>query len=444
MPPAPARAAKASNLPTIDDGLRGLAVRLFDELRARSFDGVGVTRETYGEGEGQAIDIITAAAQALGLKVARDAAANLVVTLPGRKPKLPAVACGSHLDSVPQGGNFDGAAGVIAGLLALARLKREGTVPLRDMRLYVLRGEESAWYGRCYLGSGALFGQLTPDYFSARHRSTGATLEAAMSAAGADLAPLKARQALMAPDDLACFLELHIEQGPVMVARGWPVALVTGIRGNVRYPQAVCRGEAAHSGAVPRWLRRDAVFAVADLLMRLDEHWRVLLEQGTDLVVTMGILGTNPAEHAISRVPGEARFALEGRSQDRETIEAFKAMVHDEARQIGRRRKVAFEFGPAVEAAPARMDPRVVSLLGDACRARSLAAETLPSGAGHDAAIFANAGVPSGMIFIRNDKGSHNPQEAMDMDDFFLGADVLLTALASAAESERPFGEAAP
>src|SRR5690606_33423454 len=132
--------------------------------------------------------------------------------------------------------------------------------------------------------------------------------------------------------------------GPVMVARNLPVAVVTGLRGNIRHRDVVCRGEAGHAGAIPRWLRHDAVMATADLLHRYDAHWRALLERGLDLVVTAGMISTNPEEHAMSRIPGECRFCLEVRSQSIDTLEAFYQLMRSEADNVGRERGVAFEF----------------------------------------------------------------------------------------------------
>jgi N-carbamoyl-L-amino-acid hydrolase len=220
-----------------------------------------------------------------------------------------------------------------------------------------------------------------------------------------------------------------------MVARGVPVGLVTGIRGNMRHPRAVCRGQADHSGAVPRWLRHDAVFATSELVMRLDRHWQALLEQGQDLVLTFGILGTNPAEHAMSRVPGEVRFSLEYRSQSDEVLGAFGKLVGEEAAAIGRARGVSFDLGPGVPTPPAVMDAALVDHLAEICGAQAIPYERMPSGAGHDTAIFANEGVSTAMIFVRNEHGSHNPREAMDFADFFLGAEVLFHYLLTAPEA---------
>jgi N-carbamoyl-L-amino-acid hydrolase len=414
-------------------GRERLAADLFATFRDMSFDGVGISRETYGPGETAAMEVIERVAVAHGLSTSWDAARNLGVRLPGRDDRLPVVATGSHLDSVPQGGNFDGAAGVIAGLMALLAAQERGG-PARPMELWVLRGEESAWYGGpCYFGSRALFGQLTAADFSSAHRSSGHTLDQHMAQCGADIAPLKAGKPLLDARRFACWMELHIEQGPVLIARAKPVGIVTGIRGNVRHRRVTCRGEAAHSGAVPRWLRRDAVLAMAELLVTLDEHWRVLLERGEDLVLTSGIVETNPKEHAVSRVPGEVAFALEYRSQDAATLASFGELLRTECAHIGARRGVTFDLGQSVYTEPARMSQGLIDLAQLVAKDAGIAAEIMPSGAGHDSAVFANAGVPSTMIFVRNDKGSHNPHEAMDMADFNAGAHVLGEALWRAA-----------
>ena len=412
-----------------------LASHLFKTFREMSFDGIGISRETYGAGETAAIEIIERLARAEGFATRTDAARNLIVTLAGRDPSLPVVATGSHLDSVPQGGNFDGAAGVIASFLALLDARDTGP-PLRTMELYVLRGEESAWYGGpCYFGSRALFGQLTDGDFASKHRSSGRTLADHMADQGVDLPAIRSGKPLDDPKRFACWMELHIEQGPVLIAREKPVGLVTGIRGNIRHRRVVCRGEAAHSGAVPRWLRHDAVLAMADLLVRIDEHWRVLLEWGEDLVLTSGIVETNPAEHAVSRVPGEVAFAFEYRSQDDKTLRSFGQLLQNECAQVGKKRGVTFELGKPVRTDPARMSEKLIRILEEGAGEAGVAAEIMPSGAGHDSAVFANAGVPSAMVFVRNDKGSHNPHEAMEMADFHAGAEVLSRALRRVAQS---------
>ncbi|HEX2884811.1 hydantoinase/carbamoylase family amidase [Vineibacter terrae] len=409
---------------------RALAGELLETLARLGHDGVGITRDSYGKGETAALRFLAQAAQCRGLRTALDAAGNLMIDLPGHAGG-PAVWIGSHLDSVPQGGNFDGAAGIVAGLLCLVRLHDEGIVPPRPVRVVALRGEESAWYGRAHIGSRALFGALDAHDLACRRRDDGSSLADGLVAAGADLARIRTGAPLVDPQAIAAYLELHIEQGPVMVARNLPTAVVTAIRGNIRHGQVICRGEAGHSGAVPRWLRRDAVFATAELITRLDAQWRALLDQGADLVVTTGIVATPPEEHAMSRIPGKVRFSFEIRSQSQDTLAAFYQVAQAEAEAVGHSRGVAFDFGPRANAAPARMDDGLVRQLLALSGRHGLPAETLPSGAGHDAAVFAQAGIPSAMIFVRNANGSHNPREALDLDDLMAGTRLLYAAVTS-------------
>ncbi len=425
------RGAHHRNVFVDDAADRSLAVELFDALRQASFDGVGITRESYSGRESAALDIVEAKARELGLETARDAGANLVVTLPGSEPDLPFLACGSHLDSVPQGGNFDGAAGVIAGLAVLARLKRDDITPRRTIKLFGLRGEESSRFGKAYMGSLALFGKLASEDLKVTDRD-GRTLGECMRAVGADVARIERGEPLLDAGQVAAWIELHIEQGPVLLARELPLGIVTGIRGNVRHRAVQCIGEAGHSGAVPRWLRHDAVFAVAELMTHLDRHWRTLLERGRDVVVTSGVFGTDPAEHAIARIPGKVSFSFEVRSQSRETLEGFYDLFRSECNLIAEERGVEFVFDRRLESAPATMDVDWVGRLRKSARALGLPDEEIPSGAGHDAAVFANAGIPSAMVFVRNENGSHNPKEAMNLGDFVAGIAVMRAAIEEA------------
>jgi beta-ureidopropionase / N-carbamoyl-L-amino-acid hydrolase len=413
---------------------RELCEALFEELRAATGDGVGITRESFGPGESLALDLIERTARTLGLATERDAGANLIVTLPGTQPDLPYLACGSHLDSVPQGGNFDGGAGVIAGLVLLASLKRDGIVPRRTLKLFALRGEESAWFGKAYMGSSALMGRLTPDDLAMRHAVSGRSLGDCMRAVGEDVERVMRGEPMLDRKMVAAWVELHIEQGPVLVARDLPIGIVTGIRGNLRHRSVECLGEAGHSGAVPRWLRRDAVFATAELITHLDRHWRTLLERGCDLVVTSGIMSTDLAEQAIARIPGALRFSFEMRSQSRETLKSFYDLFLAECADVAEQRNVEFRLDRRLESAPASMDPGWVERLRSAARALGLPDEVMPSGAGHDAAVFANAGIPSAMIFVRNENGSHNPHESMRISDFLAGVAVMRHALTEAAD----------
>lgn len=403
--------------------------QLFAELEATSASSVGITREAYGKGEQAALDIIQRYAEKSDLEVEIDRAANLVITLPGADRSKPCIACGSHLDSVPQGGNFDGAAGIVAGLLSLARMRIEGFTPVQDIKVLAFRCEESAWYGKPYIGSSALLGTLTPLDLESKHRSGKETLLEAMARTGADVGSILKGELLIDPQLFGAYIELHIEQGPVMIARDLPTAIVTGIRGAIRHRKVTCYGQAGHSGTVPRWLRKDAFFAVAELISTLDEHWRILLERGLDLVVTSGIVETNSKVHSMTRIPDEVSCCLEIRSQSVDALEAFYHLMQTECANIEKSRGVKFEFDRKLVTAPAKISDIWIDRLKEKSEMLGYPAETIPSGAGHDAAVFANFGIPTAMIFVRNDNGSHNPDETMDLGDFVKGTDLLYHTL---------------
>jgi N-carbamoyl-L-amino-acid hydrolase len=419
-----------------DEADRAAAAQLFEAVRELSKARVGVARPSYSEVETAAMRVLADAAARDGIASRFDAAANLVLELPAAGAQ-PAYWMGSHLDSVPEGGNYDGLAGVIAGLLCLRKARQQGVALERTLAVVGLRGEESAWFGKPYLGSYALFGKLSARDLERPHRDTGRPLAEYMRQAGADVGRIAAGEPLVERSAIGAWLELHIEQGPTMVARGAPVGVVTGIRGNLRHIDAVCRGAAGHSGAVPRWLRHDAVFALAELLMRLDDNWQALNARGVDLVVTAGVVATNPREHSVTRIPGEVRFSLDIRSQSLDTLEAFYQLVLVEAAGIEKSRGVKFDFGERLLTEPGIIDRDWAARLRKLCGALELPYIDIPSGAGHDAAIFANEGVPSAMIFVRNDRGSHNPDEAMELADFMMGVELLYHAVTAAPEAPR-------
>ncbi|MDF0732733.1 Zn-dependent hydrolase [Pseudomonas entomophila] len=404
---------------------REQADTLFNDIRALSRDPhEGVTRESYGRGESETIAYLRDFAQSNGLQVRQDGAGNVIFQRHDDDGQA-AIWVGSHLDSVPQGGNYDGLAGVVAGLLCLLRLDHEGVHGAAPLRVLGLRGEESAWYGKSYIGSRAVIGGLATHDLGLANRFSQRTLGEALHAVGADLEAIGRQQWLIERAQFAGYLEVHIEQAESLERMGQALGVVPGIRGNLRHNQVRCLGEDGHSGAVAREDRHDAVFAVSELIAQVDALWRDWVEAGKDLVVTVGTLGTNAAHHAVSRIPGEVSFSLEMRSLHQSTLEAFHAKVLALAVQVEQTRQVRFEFDTRIDTQPAAMHAPWVDALQRHTRAQGWQGVLTPSGAGHDAAVFANAGIPSAMLFIRNQHGSHNPHEAMALDDFLAATEVL-------------------
>jgi N-carbamoyl-L-amino-acid hydrolase len=411
-----------------------LAQRLFNDLQARTGSEQGITRDSYGRGEQTAHEIIAGAATANGLEVRRDAAANLYMTLPGRDRAAPFLLMGSHLDSVPRGGNYDGAAGVIAGIAALSGLRRANRSPAFDLTVMGIRAEEAAWFDASYVGSRAAFGLLTEyEIDGVRRSDTGRTLAEHMVECGADPAALRRGERFLAPDRLRGFIELHIEQGPILERAGTPVGIVTGIRGCRRFRSARCIGSYAHSGAEPRNHRSDAVSATVALIARLESDWVALEAVGHDLTFTVGELYTDSALHGPSKVSGETRFVLDFRSLSDPTMMHMCDRSRTLADELGREYRVNFELGEVLFSAPAHLDADLRRRFAAAASMRGISSVEMASGAGHDASVFANLGVRAGMIFVRNAHGSHNSSEAMDMRDFAAATRVLFDVVADEA-----------
>lgn len=402
-----------------------LAADLFDQLSLRTRKGQGIVRDTYGAGEQAAHDLMRATAESMALEISVDAIGNLTMTLPGRDRAAPRIIIGSHLDSVPQGGNFDGAAGVIAGLSAVSGLQAAGVIPTVDVSVMAIRGEESSWFDVSYLGSGGAFGLLDPACLQVTRSDTGQTLEAALLACGFDAGAIREGRRLLDPAQIGAYVEVHIEQGPTLVELGLPAAVVTAVRGCQRFRNARCLGHYGHSGTVSRLHRHDAVAATVAFLHHMESVWLRHEKAGDDLVFTAGEFYTDRLLHAPSKIAGETRFVVDIRSTSDATMREVAAEARASAARIGDEYRVRFELGSTSDSPAAMMDAwlrtRLLSGLAKPFE--------MPSGAGHDAATFAKVGVPTAMLFVRNENGSHNPDESMDIDDFSVATQALIQLL---------------
>ena len=403
---------------------RQMAAALFDALRRDGRDEPGVSRDPYGAGEQRAHATVADAAARLGLEIERDQASNLYMTFPGRDRVAPRVILGSHLDSVPHGGNFDGAAGVVAGLVVVVALRRLGFTPSCDVTVMGIRAEESVWFQVSYIGSRAALGTLPDGALDARRIDTGRTLAEHITDSGGEPDALRARQRFLDPARIRAYVELHIEQAPSLVEAGRPVAICTGIPGNFRYPHVRIEGSHDHVG-LPRRFRRDAAMAGAEFALALDRLWEAQEVRSVPMAVTLGRFHTDAAVHGMTVVPGLFHFSLDVRAYDEAVLTAVERDVDAIIAGIEQRRGVCFDRGARASAAVGHVDPKVRAGLCEAAAALGIPALELGSPASHDAAAFAHAGVPIGMIFVRNENGSHNPREAMTMDDFLAGAAVI-------------------
>lgn len=408
---------------------RRLAEDLFQQLLDGTRDArAGVTRASYGDGEQFAHELVARHAARAGLEVDRDAALNTYMTLPGRDRSRPRIVIGSHLDSVACGGNFDGAAGVVAGLAALHVLRTRGYTPAQDVTVMGVRAEESAWFPTSYIGSKAALGRLEPQALEVCRVDTGESLEAHIRRQGGDPEALRQGQAHLRPADVAAYLELHIEQAPSLVERGHALAIGTAVPGNVRYPVIRVQGEMAHVG-LPRRFRRDALKAAAAFVAELEGLWAQWEARGCPMAFTVGRFHTDAEQEATTKVPGDVRFSVDLRAYDEDHVRELDREARACAARLEQDHGVSFDFGVRTTAAVAKADAGLVSALSAIAREEGIVAEPLLSPASHDAAVFCAAGIPMAMLFIRNENGSHNPHERMDIDDFMAGVRVLTGVL---------------
>ncbi|WP_251976232.1 Zn-dependent hydrolase [Salinicola avicenniae] len=398
---------------------------LFSRLAAPYAEQIGITRDAYGEGEQRAHELFIETASALGLAVEQDAAGNHFAIYPGEDRDQPAWVVGSHLDSVPQGGNFDGAAGVVAGLIAVAALRERGITPPRDIIVAAFRAEESTWFPASYLGSRSALGKLAAEELALTRADTGRTLAEHLRDCGGDPDAVATGDNWLGQRALHGMLELHIEQGPTLETEKRSVGIVTGIAGSFRYREARCFGEWGHSGAVAKPYRHDALMAFAELAMALEQAWDTLEQDGRRATVTVGQIATPPAQHAFSKIPGEVGFCLDVRSEDPAVLVDLEATLQTTIERLERERGVRFDLGPRTASTPAPMSAALTQRAATLATQLKISHRLMPSGAGHDAATFANAGVPTQMLFVRNQHGSHNPFEAMRIEDFVEGIRVL-------------------
>lgn len=418
----------SDRLPSIIDDLSPSLGELFAQIGARTGDDHGISRDAYGEAETAAGDLLIAYARKHGLEAGYDRVGNVNVVSAARSGAVPELIIGSHIDSVPLGGNYDGLAGVIAGIGTLIALREASLASHQNVRVVGFRGEESPWFGTAYLGSKMFTGRmLEAEAKSLRRFDTGKTLSDHLESIGVPVSSLNGKP-IIPFDRILAYLELHIEQGPLLVNLDEPIAIATAIRGNIRYPFAKCFGQYAHSAGIPRRFRQDALIATAKLVTFADECWKTEIESGhDDLVFTCGIFRTDPHENSMTKVPGEITFSLNIGGTDSVVMRRMHDRIVDKAAALAEEHRVRFEFGKRVGTEPINLNERISGVLSCSCAAIRRDPPLLPT-VGHDAAMFAQSSVPTGMILIRNENGSHNPNEKMDMSDFTEGLKVLASS----------------
>jgi N-carbamoyl-L-amino-acid hydrolase len=360
---------------------------------------------------------------ATGLTTHVDAAGNLIGRLSGTNPSQPAIVVGSHSDSVPSGGRFDGMAGVISGLAIARALGEHGIELEHPLEVIDFLAEEPNEFGLSCIGSRGITGCLTADHLTLKNPKS-ETLAAAVARLGGDPAKLP-----MAPRrDIGAAFELHIEQGPVLEREGIDIGVVTAIVGITRL-EIEFQGSAGHAGTTPMQGRRDPLIAAAHMVGWVQRTALELAAGGRGhFVATIGIIEAMPGGSNV--IPRSARIVIDARSEDRRLMDEFRQRLDAESRSAAQAANVErSKLACLSDNEPAACDARLQAVLKKSAKTLDLSAKFMASGAGHDMA-FVSRVAPAAMVFIPcKDGRSHTPEEWATADALAAGAEVIFEAI---------------
>jgi ureidoglycolate amidohydrolase len=403
-----------------------------------------VTRIVFTPRDLEARAYIRSLAEAAGFTLRTDAIGNTFIRFPGSDPTLPAIGTGSHTDAIPHAGMYDGTVGVLGGLEAMRSLKESGFLPKRSIETLMFTSEEPTRFGIGCIGSRLIGGSIDPTTADALpdrlpetdpQATTGLTLHDVRTAAGftASLDTVK-----LPPNYYHAWVELHIEQGPLLEREGIPLGIVTNIAAPASYRYEIT-GFGGHAGALLMPDRRDALCAAAELILSVERHTlaanasaKAAGQSGIDSVATIGTLAVHPG--AINSVPSRVTLTLDIRDTDVTRREAIMSALHTDIRDIETRRQVTITEHQINADVPAISDPKILSTLESICTSNAIPYKKMVARAYHDTNFIAPI-APVAMLFIPCRNGvSHRPDEYATPESIALGTRVLALALAQLAK----------
>lgn len=387
----------------------------------------GITRLAFSDEDWEARNYIRELMEAAGLAVRVDAFGNLIARREGLNPAAPVVMLGSHIDSVPNGGNYDGVAGVLAAIEVVRCLEEAGQQTVHPIEVVVFMAEESSRFGMATLGSKVFCGKLSLAQLEQYTDKQGVTLAQAMRGRG--LAPENIGHARY-DQAIKVFLELHIEQGKVLETMGKQIGIVTGIAAPTRL-KVIVTGQADHSGATPMNMRQDALAAAAEIILLVEKLAGQESHNGT--VGTTGMAKVEPG--VMNVIPGRVELGIDLRGISAASKRQVLGELTAGIAEVQARRGVDMEIITLTDEKPVEISREIVEFLQNIAEEYGYANMLLPSGAGHDTMHVAEM-APAGMVFVPCKGGiSHNPAEWASIDDIAAGARILLGAVRKLAES---------
>jgi len=381
----------------------------------------GITRLAFTEADIKAQKYIMGLMDQAGLVVSRDQMGNIIGRLEGQDKTLPAVLTGSHLDTVPEGGKFDGVVGVVGGLAAIKQIQGMGSLR-HTIELIVFIGEESSRFGFATLGSKAMAGLADTHAWSKGRDKNGITFPQVMSQHDLDIQEVG--KAARSSEQIKAFVELHIEQGQLLEKAGNTIGIVKSIAAPTRLKITV-EGVAAHSGSTPMAERHDALVSAAMIILAIQEIG--LDQSGRGTVATVGNLTVHPG--SINVVPGLVEMLVDVRGVNQESMIECLQDIKDAISTIAEQQDTVVAIAMISAEKPVEMHLEISELIEKSCISLGASYQMIHSGSGHDAMNMSRL-VPTGMIFVPSKNGiSHNPDEYTAYDDIMMGIDVLTETL---------------
>ena len=355
-----------------------------------------------------------------GMKIRIDSAGNLIGLKPGTNPDLPSIAVGSHTDTVPHGGKYDGALGVLSAIECVNSLKDLSIMTRHNLEIIDFTNEEGTGYGRWLYGSRAMTGLLEDMDLSAEDEH-GISIGSRLQDVGGDIRRI--HEAERQPGAFAAYLELHIEQGPVLHNSGTPIGKVTSITGRISLNVNI-RGFANHAGTTPMSGRRDALLSASKIIQAVNS---IATDEEICRVGTVGIARISPGADNV--IPGQVMLSVEFRDENIQPLLDAETRITQLCQQESRISKIEIEIFRIGLTHPSPMDSNIQQIIDKSAHNYNLETKSLPSGAGHDAQSMATL-TPSGMIFVPSIDGiSHSPNEYSSPESCSIGANVLLSTI---------------
>ena len=391
-----------------------------------STPGQGTTRMSYSEQDKQARNYLKQEMILLGLQVREDAIGNIYGRLEGQEAGLPAVIIGSHFDSVPNGGAFDGPAGIVTGLDVVARLREENLKPRYPLEVIALVEEEGTSFGRGLMASSVITGLIGSKELHQLKDREGITAAQHMGAAGFNAD--KAHEAVLKPESVKAFLELHIEQGPVLEQANEDIGIVDTIVG-ISQLEIKLMGKAGHAGTTPMNMRADALVCASHIISEIPELAKAA---GDNSVATVGRLNVLP--NGANVIPSEVIFSVDIRSKNDAALRKLIEQIIDFTEKQSEKLGISSEIIQPLYVQPTALNLQIGELMKQHATDQNLRFRTMVSGAGHDTMIFAGI-TQTGLIFVPSRNGlSHHPDEWTDYAQIARGADVMFATVKSLTE----------